>query len=74
MEQFITVIMRRTYMVTVEVRPGEDGAPVEAFDRCFAQYLTATDGPFMEDYGVDAWGGYDGPRVVSANVVLIDAR
>ncbi|MFM1966833.1 MAG: phage MyraDee, partial [Actinomycetota bacterium] len=31
-------------------------------------YLASGDGPFAEDFGPDAWGGYDGPRAMSVSV------
>lgn len=31
-------------------------------------YMTDRDGSFQEDYGLEAWGGYDGPRVFNTTV------
>lgn len=57
---------RRTYVVTFEVNGDE-----VAFDRHFKGYLTDEDGPFMQDFGPQAWGGYDGPTV-SAVTISVD--
>ncbi|MFM1966788.1 MAG: hypothetical protein RL134_2513 [Actinomycetota bacterium] len=54
----------RTYLVTVELA-GDDPA---RFDREITNYLASGDGPFAEDFGPDAWGGYDGPRAMSVSV------
>lgn len=41
---------------------------VEVFANTFAEYLTTEGYPFEEDYGPNAWGGYDGPFVTGVIV------
>lgn len=54
---------------TLEVPEGVDEA--QALDSMFAnvqEYLTSPEHPFLEDYGPEAWGGYEGPVVVVSTV------
>lgn len=44
-----------------------DGDPHE-MERLVREYLTSEEGPFWQDYGPKAWGGYDGPRLLSVVV------
>jgi len=48
--------------LTFTVKITVDGDPDEMF-KLVSQYLTLTDYPFLVDYGPDAWGGYEGPRI-----------
>ena len=54
---------RRTYVITFDLTGDE-----VAFDRHLKHYLTDEDGSFMQDFGPEAWGGYEGPFVTGATV------
>jgi hypothetical protein len=55
------------FTVTVEVEV--DGDPKEMQIQ-LAQYLAGgPDCNFFDDYGYEAWGGYDGPFVLAVKVV-----
>lgn len=49
---------------TFEVKVKVDVDADAKFPASFSGYLTDAPGPFMDDYGPDAWGGYEGPKVV----------
>lgn len=51
------------FVVEIEIDQDE-----ENFEDLFVEYLTHEDSSFIEDYGPDAWGGYDGPKVVGVQV------
>lgn len=53
--------------LTFTVKITVDGDPDEMF-KLVSQYLTLTDYPFLVDYGPDAWGGYEGPRIRNISV------
>ena len=54
-----------THTFTVVIETKADG---DHFDQLFAEYMTLPEGPFVEDYGPDAWGGYDGEYVTAVVV------
>lgn len=37
-------------------------------------YVTSREGPLRDDYGPEAWGGYDGAFVTGAKVVRSEVR
>ena len=41
----------------------------------FKEYLTNEESVFFDDYGRDAWGGYEGPNVIWVEVKpILEAR
>jgi len=59
--------MKLTFTVELEIDTAEPGM----FPEVFAEYLTEPSNPFLTDYGPDAWGGYEGPKVVGTPVVKL---
>lgn len=56
-----------TFRVTVEIEADGD---CDAMKQTLAQYLAGGDDcNFFDDYGYDAWGGYEGPFVVAVKVL-----
>ena len=55
--------MKMQFVVEVEIDQEDEG-----FETNFVEYLTEEQNPFIGDYGPDAWGGYDGPKVVGVQV------
>lgn len=41
---------------------------VDQMATLFGEYITDPEGTFLSDYGKKAWGGYDGPFVLSASM------
>jgi hypothetical protein len=61
-----------TIRVTVEVEVDGDAQEMAAL---LAQRIAGDDDAvFFDDYGYNAWGGYDGPFVVAATVTGDDGR
>ena len=58
---------------TVEVTVTTDGS-TDSMRQLLAAYLTQPDSPFIADYGPDAWGGYDGPKVTAVSVAEADGQ
>lgn len=56
----------QTITVHVTCTVGESGET--DFAHYLSEYLTEPSAPFITDYGPDAWGGYDGPKVVRVEV------
>lgn len=59
--------MKYTFTVEIEV----DADPQGQWPGIFTDYLTEPDYPFLGDYGPDAWGGYEGPKIVGTPVVRL---
>lgn len=55
-----------TFAVSLDIDQDDRG---DEFTRIFEQYLTEPEHPFLNDYGPNAWGGYEGPKVVGTPVV-----
>lgn len=67
----VTEPTRLELRLSIDLRPHEGQSAVDArmqFLGALTHYLRDSDGPFLEDFGVDAWGGYDGPRVLEAHL------
>lgn len=54
--------------VTLTVKLTVDGDP-ERMAALLTDYLTNPENPFLTDYGVDAWGGWEGPFVTEVVVL-----
>ena len=55
--------------LAIKPRAGQSQEDADAeFLTLFREYLTLPEGPFQEDYGPSAWGGYDGPFVTGVTV------
>lgn len=55
--------MKMQFVVEIEIDQKDEG-----FETNFVEYLTGEDHPFIGDYGPEAWGGYDGPKVIGVQV------
>lgn len=57
--------------LSIDLRPHEGQSADDArrqFLETLTNYLRDGDAPFLEDFGVDAWGGYAGPWVLETRV------
>ncbi len=55
--------MKMQFVVEVDLDREDEG-----FEAAFVEYMTGIDFPFLGDYGPEAWGGYDGPKVIGVQV------
>lgn len=53
--------------VTFTVADDHDDNAVHTLAGCLVDYLTDSEYPLAEDYGPEAWGGYDGAIIVAAS-------
>lgn len=61
----MTKTITLTVSFTVEER---DEGDAETLRRNLVSYLTSPDAPLRDDYGPEAWGGYDGAYITAARV------
>lgn len=57
--------------LSIDLRPHEGQSAADArrqFLETLTNYLRDGDGPFLEDFGVDTWGGYGGPWVLETRL------
>lgn len=55
--------MKMQFVVEIEIDQEDEG-----FEAAFVEYMTNDESAFLEDYGPDAWGGYDVPKVIGVQV------
>jgi len=59
--------MKNTKRLTLVIDLDVEG-DLDQMEAQVKQYLTEPDYPFLEDYGVEAWGGYKGPVIHKVSV------
>lgn len=55
-------------MFTMTIKVQVDGDE-ERMRQLLKEYLTSKEAPLWQDYGPNAWGGWDGPTLIDVEVV-----